>query len=345
MRKYYISKNYSNVTTAGNKAKTDIEAILVMNGYKNAGLQQTHIPGKIKGFLRTLLGVLKLPFSLRRGGILVLQYPLKKYYNWCCRMAHLRGCKVVTVIHDLGAFRRKKLTISQEMKKLHLSDYLIVHNRSMEKWLLENGYKHPMGRVEIFDYLSDTTAVERPTPRPPYRVVYAGGLGYRKNPFLFDVPPLLGKWSLMLYGFATDLEKIEDRRYFHHMGFVPSDQLVERVEGDFGLVWDGDSAETCTGAFGEYLRYNNPHKTPLYIRCQLPIIIWSEAAMAPFVLENGIGITVDSLALVGDALDALSPEEYTRMKENTKEIGRKLSQGYYFSTAFAQAEQVLSGKK
>ena len=36
--------------------------------------------------------------------------------------------------------------------------------------------------------------------------------------------------------------------------FLP-DELPVALEGGFGLVWDGDSAETCSGVFGEYLRF------------------------------------------------------------------------------------------
>ena len=33
-----------------------------------------------------------------------------------------------------------------------------------------------------------------------------------------------------------------------------------KMEGSFGLVWDGTSKDTCIGGFGEYLKFNNPHK-------------------------------------------------------------------------------------
>ena len=36
MEKYFFSKNYKETKSAGNKAKTDIEEILLTNGYKNS---------------------------------------------------------------------------------------------------------------------------------------------------------------------------------------------------------------------------------------------------------------------------------------------------------------------
>ena len=50
MRKFYLSKNYNEINSAGNKAKTDIETILANLGYKNAGLAQTHYSNKVIGF-------------------------------------------------------------------------------------------------------------------------------------------------------------------------------------------------------------------------------------------------------------------------------------------------------
>ena len=38
MTRFYLSKNYTNTSSAGNKAKTDIEKILSEQGYKYAGL-------------------------------------------------------------------------------------------------------------------------------------------------------------------------------------------------------------------------------------------------------------------------------------------------------------------
>ena len=99
MNKYYLSKNYPNLSSAGNKAKTDIETILSNAGFVNIGLKQTHYNNKLLGFIFTLLGVLKASFLISKGDWLVLQYPLKKYFSFICKVAHLKGGKVTVVIH------------------------------------------------------------------------------------------------------------------------------------------------------------------------------------------------------------------------------------------------------
>lgn len=113
-----------------------------------------------------------------------MQYPLKKYFTLVCQIAHCKGAKVVVVIHDLGSFRRKKLTVAQEIRRLGHADYIIAHNSRMKQWLLDNGCKVPLGVLEIFDYLSETTASSHLVPSQPYGVVYAGALNPRKILFV-----------------------------------------------------------------------------------------------------------------------------------------------------------------
>ena len=55
--------------------------------------------------------------------------------------------------------------------------------------------------------------------------------------------------------------------------------------------------------------------------------------MAPFVEENGIGITVSSLNEIDEHLNAISPAEYQQMHDNVKKIAEKMRSGYYVTTA------------
>lgn len=341
MKRFYLSKNYKDPSIAGNKAKTDVEKIMADMGFKNAGLAQTTYNNSILGFFITIIGALKVFFTVSKGDILVLQYPLKKYYSFVCKTAHLKGCRVITLVHDLGSFRRKKLSVAKEIRRLSLTDYLIVHNSSMKEWLLENGYKRPKGCLEIFDYLSETKAPDQAIPSHPYTVVYAGGLAHKKNPFLYDMNDLPHTWHFNLYGRGFEWERIQNRGFYSYKGFIPSDQLISQVEGDFGLVWDGESITTCSGSFGEYLRFNNPHKMSLYIRCNIPVIIWEKAALSPFVKEHNIGVCVESLTELEDTLKNIDAEKYMQMKQNIRKLSQQLSSGYYFTNAYYEAEKCI----
>ena len=173
----------------------------------------------------------------------------------------LKEEKVITLIHDLGSFRRKKLTAKQENKRLSHSDYIIVHNESMKKFLEENGCKVPLHCLELFDYISPASPAQYPTPHQPYKIVYAGGLSPKRNPFLYQLDTHIHNWSMELYGKDFDAIKAKEWKNIHFHGLLHPDKLLETVQGDFGLVWDGNSLDECSGNWGEYLRFNNPHKT------------------------------------------------------------------------------------
>mgnify|MGYP000934549969 CR=1 FL=1 len=342
MAYYFLSKNYKELNSAGNKAKTDIETILSSIGYKPSGLKSTNHHNAIIGFLVTLVCVIKTFFCVSRNDILVIQYPFKKYYTLVCKVVTWKRGRIITLIHDLGSFRRKKLSVEQEIRRLSNTDVLIAHNEKMKAWLVENGFTKPIVCLEIFDYLSGRTGNERKEMgEKTNRVTYAGGLSSRKNDFIYKLDKVMTSWNLILYGNGFDETLIQNKMAYEYKGFLPSDELIEKVQAHFGLVWDGDSIHTCSGNFGEYLRLNNPHKTSLYIRCLLPIIIWDEAALSSFVSENGIGIAVSSLEELNELLESMTKEEYLELKRNVLEISKRIAEGYYLKKAIKQAQEHL----
>lgn len=341
--KCYLSRNYKGLSNAGNKAKTDIEQVMQQNGFKNVGLTQTQHTQPILAFIYTLLGVLKFPFCLQKGDFLVLQYPLKKYFTFICFMAHCRKAKVIVVIHDLGSFRRKKLTASKEVKRLSHADYIISHNEKMKKWLEDHHCLVPIGELGIFDFLSQSQIQTKPV-ETPYKVIYAGGLSPRKNSFLYEIGSHIHSYQFYLYGNGFEIEKAKGKEHLKYMGFTSADQLVANPQGHFGLVWDGHSIDTCTGNFGEYLQYNNPHKTSLYLRSGLPVIIWERAALSSFILKHNVGFVVKSLAEIDSILSSITPEEYKQMKENAIRIGALLANGHFITQALSETFQKLNNQ-
>lgn len=330
---YFFSRNYKDLNSAGNKAKTDIENIMLNMGFQYGGLHRTTYRNSVLHFLMTLFGVAVLPFKLHKGDNLVVQYPLKKYFTMVCKLAHLKGTKVIVVIHDLGSFRRKALTPAQEINRLNHADHIIAHNERMKQWIADHGCTAQLHTLGIFDYLSATEAPTRHTPQQPYTVVYAGGLNRRKNAFLYEWGKYIKAYRVSLYGNGFEVSEAQGSDKFQLMGFTKSDQLIATAKGDFGLVWDGASVNGCTGNFGEYLKFNNPHKTSLYIRCGLPVIIWRQAALATFVEQQGIGLCINSLEQLDTLLQNLTAEQYDRMRTNVMKTSHLLQQGHYFTTA------------
>ncbi len=345
MRICYISRNYRQTNSAGSKAKSDIEDILDRMGAINIGLKRTSLQNPLRHFVRNLTGVVLAALRLRRGDILVLQYPLKKYYTFMCRCAHLRGAKVVTVIHDLNSFRSKRLTPSQEQKRLDHSDVIIAHNGKMQQVLNDYGVQHPILQLGIFDYLSPAGITQsRPMPHAgePYSFFFLGNLNPASNSFVYDLTSALSAHPIHLYGNHLDEERFQRAAAGHeHLvsfhGYAKDFELMACNEGDFGLSWYGESLAFGKGKIGEYMAINNPHKVSLYLRCQCPVILWKHAGLADFIEKEGCGILVDSIDNLEGTLSAITPEQYNTMMDNVRRVSSRIASGYYFEHALQEA--------
>lgn len=328
--------NYYIQIKSRNKAKNDIDSLMKKNGFVNVAVNINQ-KGKVRKFLYKLLSVLKLYWTLQKDDTLVIQYPFKKFYELQCNIAHKKGAKVVTLIHDLGTFRRHKLTASQEIIRLSHSDFIIAHNPSMIQWLKNHGCKQHLISLDIFDYLADTDPKDVDSQPPYVHVVYAGGFNKRKNMFIYQLDEVVDGCFIDLYGNGI-IEKDINWKNLRFNGPKHSDEFVASVSGtgNWGLVWDGDSIDECSGQWGEYLKINNPHKTSFYLRAGLPVIVWKQSAMADFILENNLGIAVGSLRELPELLKNVSDEDYRKIKESVKQFRKKLQEGYFFLNALSK---------
>ena len=120
----------------------------------------------------------------------------------------------------------------------------------------------------------------------------------------------------------------------YHGSFSP-DELISHINGHFGLVWDGESCELCSGAYGQYLKYNNPHKFSLYLASGIPVIVWTESAIARYVEEKGIGLCVSSLEEMDIVLNDLEREKYYSIKDNVLKIRKDIISGKHLMAALA----------
>ena len=163
----------------------------------------------------------------------------------------------------------------------------------------------------------------------------------RKNAYLLELAHTAEHFDLHIYGNADGLPGIAEAPHAVCFPFTPANEFIRSADGDFGLVWDGDSLDTCQGDFGEYLRYNSPHKVSFYLRAGLPIIIWREAAVAPIIEEEGVGITIGSISELEQKLQQLTTEDRIRMKKNVVRVSERLANGEYFTEALQQALSTL----
>lgn len=313
-------------------------------GAHNLGLNTTYYNSKIITFFLNLVGIVKTLLTMKPGDIVVLQYPVKKYFSFVCRFAHLRRAHTIALIHDLECMRRKELTISQEIERLMHADYVIASNEKMQGWLAKHGFTKPMGALQLFDYRSDSLSNHRADHRTSTSplLVYAGELAMRKNSFLLKMQHIIDNYQLDIYGNDSGLPGLQAGSKLRLHGFIDSETFISSVKGDFGLVWDGDSTDTCSGNFGEYLRWNSPHKVSFYLRAGLPVIVWKEAAVAPILEKEGVGLAISNIEELNSRLKKLSNDDIRNMHAQVMRVSTQLSSGHYLKTAVRQALSMLT---
>jgi hypothetical protein len=291
---------------------------------------------KIPAFWRLLSQLRRIPV----GGQLYIQCPIYSFFNsrfmpLLCRTIQRRQLAVTLILHDVDSLRYPEQAdrlLPVERQLYGLAQHIIVHNQRM-KTALQETHGIPADKMTvlgIFDYLLPGTPAGADSDYTG-KVFVAGNLSPDKCGYLYRLGELTPPLEVNLYGGGF----VQDRATpnLTYLGSYPPDELPGKLRGNFGLVWDGESPDTCTGETGAYLRLNNPHKTSLYLAAGFPVIIWSQAALAPFITENGVGLAVDSLAQLPALLAALTDEEYAAMRQKAAEFGARLRQGDYIRRA------------
>ena len=338
-KRYIIGLEAKKSKTAGGKAQKDISDILSGAGYKKVNYL---VSGrKISKMLQEIRFKKKLK-KLPKNCTLVLQYPTPMNMTKLLPFFKSReDIRLILIMHDVGFIRSEGDILNEEVKN---ENYLyeracaiIVHNQSMKETFLNHGVdKGKIISLEIFDYIADGEIKDRQYKKSD--IIIAGNLHKDKSRYLYMLGDMKNKIHFNLYGINYTGAVNE---FIDYKGSFTPEELPNVLCGGFGLVWDGDGTDSCTGRAGEYLRYNNPHKMSLYIAAQIPVIVWQESATADFVREHGIGITVNSLEEIADRINKISDDEYRNMIENTKNISVKLTNGHYTLEAIKKAEELI----
>ena len=347
--KYFLKEEFlkdSGARNAGNKARNDVEEIVKREGYQPLLLtvEDWYQMGTVKAQQHKAKALAQAFSQLKSGDQLLIQFPMLHHSFFTTRLVRKiqqRGVQVYFIIHDLEALRyanldtvplKHKIRVHlQESSLLKVADGVIAHNPIMKSVLVEKGIpEHKLVSLEIFDYLipnyQEKDGLSKDQP-----IIVAGNLAQEKAGYLYQLP---ARPAYNLYGVGFDESRaLANETYFG--SFLP-DELPAALEGGFGLVWDGDSAETCSGVFGEYLRYNNSHKASLYLASGFPLVVWKQSALSHFVLEKGCGIAVESLHDLPQAIEQLDDKDYQDLLVTAKRIGQKIREGFYLTKALRQ---------
>lgn len=267
------------------------------------------------------------------GDTVLIQEFYLDYMQRIATESRKRGATVIFLIHDVQCIRFNKVT--SEIAKLNNASLLLVHTEAMKEKLEELGVTTPMRVMQLFDYYANTPMTDaEDTLKHKYDIVFAGNLA--KSDFLKELltDDTNHNVQFMLYGILGDLQIDGHKNISYHGVFSPND--TSTIQGGWGLVWDGPTITSCSGDFGEYLRYNSSHKISLYLTCGMPIIVWEHSSLAHWVKEQHLGIVVSSLRTLSNVINDISSEEYLQMIQNARKIGQQLREGYFLKQAIKQ---------
>lgn len=311
--KYCIQHKVGHGKTAGSKAVRDVRDILIGIGYKPLNVY--------KKFYHYSWSILKLYLTLDCNDEVVLQWP---FYFMPIRpvfwVLKKRKVQLTLLIHDLNSLRNEGNN-SLENVLLEYADVVIAHTDAMKDYLKNKGVdESKISVLTSFDYLTTDKTLKRDYSN---KVVFAGNLA--KSEFLMKIPQDCFGLNFNCYGLPKN---VIPSHLTYKGAFKPEN--ISILEGSWGLVWDGESVETCSGVKGEYMKINSPHKVSLYIVAGLPVIIWNQSALADYIVKNNLGIAINSLSEIKYAIEQITVEQYKNMVHSVGLEAEKLKKGEHF---------------
>jgi hypothetical protein len=330
-RKVLLTTPVPTQKTAWTKARMDVLQLLRDDGYAVLEVPGRTRPGEWLALMR------QLRQELGDGGHVLIEYPLdqrKRLYP-LATMAKLAGARFYALIHDLDSLRFPDSPKEREIAILRLFDGIVSHNPTMTQWLREGGIRSRIVDLNLFDYRCAIAGGpwHEENITAPLKVACCGNMSWDKARYIYD-PRLsaLQGVELDLYGAFFEPERMPSRRLQYHGVFDPDTPALQG-RYHFGLVWDGTGVDQCEGSYGNYMRYNNPHKLSLYVALGLPVVVWREAAIAEFVQRCGIGTTVRDLRELGTLALRTGNDEYRAMVRNIKSLSHAVRRGDFLHDA------------
>lgn len=330
-----------NGKNAGSKARLDVLDILRRNGYIHVPLYSSKT-NKVVELLSIIKAFLNLWKKTKRNGndIIFVEHPYTPFL-FCSIVAsyvkHIKTTKKsmsILLIHDIESIRYGKVDVKKEISVFNKYDVVVCHNDKMKRFLGDHGCNSELISLGIFDYLvKDQSEIKEISYSNEPVICFAGNLSRSKSGFLYKLSSI-SNVHFRIYGVGFD----ESYKNLEYMGSFSSTDIVQQLDGNYGLVWDGPSIENNDSPELNYLRIISPHKFSLYIVAGLPVIVWSESALADFVIHNKIGITIDNLTELPEKLQFVTQDEYERFISNIKLVRNKIISGNFLNDVIFNVE-------
>lgn len=325
-KKYFIRQYSFLEYMHGGIGFADAEAILEKEGFQPIAFPcHDQFSGRAK--LTRLFFLLKTFFSIRGPAIVVFIFPvyagMAKLLLWLFSLRP--GVHIICFIGDIDGIKDGDNTqLEAGIKLLQRYRYFIVHNVAMQQWVEQHIPGSKTAAINFFDFLAKPFEGQRIFSGD---IAFAGNL--EKSSFLEKLGKLQSSASathFFLYGPGCSGQmRLQTNATW--AGVEKPYDLPAKINGSFGLLWDGDSIEEPGGSLGNYMQYISHHKLSLYIISGLPVIVTAIAGSAYLVEKYKIGITIRSLYEIEDKIKSITNDQYQQMKKNMQPLAEKISTG------------------
>jgi len=340
------------------KARADVDRIVGECGYAPLVLGSRSPVGIVR-VLKRHYDICSLRFRLTADDTVFLQFPWI-HNNKPAFYSNLfgSGARVDCIIHDLDSLRGIERNDNNELADLARCHSIIAHTPAMKKFLMNCGIDgDKIKTLNLFPYLTSDkvhelpdsvhelpdgvreqpdgacgvadgacgvadSVQEQPDGDIP-TVVFAGNL--TKSPFVNRLHEIATD-GLRFNLYGNGAEHFAGSDYVKYCGAFAPDH-PGTIDGNWGLVWDGGELDTCTGLYGEYLRYNSSHKASMCLALGIPVVLWEESSLKDFVTERNLGIAVRSLRDLPAAIGGLSAGQFSAIRRSARAFAAELRTG------------------
>ena len=219
--------------------------------------------------------------------------------------------QVTIFVHDVvGLMWSENIPyVSEEIYHIfNKADSLILPSKHMHERLLKEGLSStiPVTYQEIWNHRA--SLVLNDIEKSNYKKVHFAG---EVTKFKF-----VQKWTEMISLDIYCWESIEELPdMVKNNGWKDDTELLLTLsKGGWGLVWSENDGVS------NYFRYCNSFKQGLYLAAGIPLIIPKGISNEHLIIENGLGIAVESLSEAVEIINSMTFEEYEQMVKRVREF-------------------------
>lgn len=325
-KRYYVKEaGFDNLMNAG-ILRSQNEAIL-----EKLNFEAINPSYSISFFqrLKSWFEMIRWLFKLKQQDLVIFHFPFHSSKNkLLLKLLSKKNIPIAVIIVDIDGLRdNDEKLLKEEINLLKQFKWVIAHNEAMKHFLEQKLPSKKIISIGLFDY-KVTEAASNTVFQDC--ICFAGNI--EKSSFIYS----LNNTEVNIYGLGFDKSKSKENLYYQ--GAFDAATLPSKLEGSYGLVWDGEEINHCH----PYLQYNNPHKLSLYLAAGMPVIVWDKSAVADLVLQENIGITIKNLADLKNKLNTITTAAYQQMQQNAASIGIQLKSGFFLKQVISRLTEEVS---